>query len=872
MRTLTIADNWKDWKFGDTDAVMTFTALDDDKVPDFSDRTLTFKIASTLNNDLEHPKDFAATATGYIQDKNVILKTEDVKQLTPGNYIVELWAMSNDTQKDAVYPSKGFAQFTIEENSMKVSDVTNIPSMTINAFWDAVMQKVRTLTKGAKGDPGKTPKIVIGSVTKLSPDAQPSATLVPLQSDPNTYTLNLQLPQGVQGEQGLQGIPGVGSKGLNGNNGLTPTIDPKTKHWMIGGTDTGVIAEGQAGKDADPSKYVTIVSFNQLRQQVQSNATALAQKAGKFELEDKLAQMSLEPEAFENETALKAKYPAGASGLMVTVDTGHKWLWINGAWKDCGIYQAAGVDDAIATRITAATEQTKHGFDKELDQETTDRIADDQQLRSDLDGLATIKNAVELKDIDLLDDDGNPLTDQDGQHVTVQNYLPKTDMIGNQKGLPIDSSLVGDTFLSNLTKYGLPVLYLDDDRVFGLQTKKDKLSDVPYHWVNAPGDLKGEGLIKKLKVQGNSSSTFPKKSYKFTLDNPGTAKVGWVSSDEYAVKAYWADFSHLRDIGVSHLWAQMRRDRITAENSVLISDDGALSDQSGNALAVETDPSLTAGTTFGTIDGFPIFLVIDGKYNGFYDLIIPKSPEMAKMPDRHSTTHRAIISAEGGDICGFMQEPALNDDGTLDDGNGWSIEFVQNENDQKWVGDAFKKLYDVISADYANADDFTAAVSPYVDLDSAIDLWLLVIATQSNDEVTHNFLMQTYDGKKWYFAPYDNDITFGLNDWHGTKVQKANTSNAWIGSRQKLWGQLIKHCADKIKARWDALRSPRGALSELNVWYVINTLAMALPVGVYEAESKRWPAIPGTATKDASQIITYYDLWIKKQDEFIAKY
>lgn len=275
MRTLTIADNWKDWKFGDTDAVMTFTALNDDKVPDFSNRTLTFKIASTLNNDLEHPKDFAATATGYIQDKNVILKTEDVKQLTPGNYIAELWAMSNDTQKDAVYPSKGFAQFTIEENSMKVSDVTNIPSMTINAFWNAVMQKVGTLTKGAKGDPGKTPKIVIGSVTKLSPDAQPSATLVPLQNDPSTYTLNLQLPQGAQGIQGLPGTPGVGTKGLDGNNGLTPTIDPKTKHWMIGNTDTGVIAEGQAGKDADSSKFVTIVSFNELRQKVQDNTAAL---------------------------------------------------------------------------------------------------------------------------------------------------------------------------------------------------------------------------------------------------------------------------------------------------------------------------------------------------------------------------------------------------------------------------------------------------------------------------------------------------------------------------------------------------------------------------------------------------------------------
>lgn len=276
MRTLTIDDNWKDWKFGDTDAVMTFTALDDDQVPDFTNRTLTFKIADTVTNDLEHPKDFAATATGYVQDKNVILKTEDVKQLTPGNYIVELWAMSNDTQKDAIYPSKGFAQFTIEENSMKVSDVTNIPSITINAFWNAVMQKVGALTKGAKGDPGKTPKIVIGSVTKLAPNAQPSATLVPLQSDPNTYTLNLQLPQGMQGEQGIQGLPGTpGGPGLNGNDGLTPSIDPKTKHWMIGNTDTGIVAEGQAGKDADVSKFVTVEQFNALRQTASDNSTEL---------------------------------------------------------------------------------------------------------------------------------------------------------------------------------------------------------------------------------------------------------------------------------------------------------------------------------------------------------------------------------------------------------------------------------------------------------------------------------------------------------------------------------------------------------------------------------------------------------------------
>lgn len=65
-----------------------------------------------------------------------------------------------------------------------------------------------------------------------------------------------------------------------------------------------------------------------------------------------LSKAAFEPEGFENETALKAKYPAGASGLMVTVDTGHKWLWVDGAWKDCGIYQAAGMDPEVRQKVT----------------------------------------------------------------------------------------------------------------------------------------------------------------------------------------------------------------------------------------------------------------------------------------------------------------------------------------------------------------------------------------------------------------------------------------------------------------------------------------------------------------------------------------
>ncbi len=41
--------------------------------------------------------------------------------------------------------------------------------------------------------------------------------------------------------------PCKGADGVSGENGITPHIDPRTKHWMIGTTDTGVLAEGRGG-------------------------------------------------------------------------------------------------------------------------------------------------------------------------------------------------------------------------------------------------------------------------------------------------------------------------------------------------------------------------------------------------------------------------------------------------------------------------------------------------------------------------------------------------------------------------------------------------------------------------------------------------
>lgn len=54
----------------------------------------------------------------------------------------------------------------------------------------------------------------------------------------------------ISGTNGNDGADGLnGADGKDGENGITPHIDSTTKHWFIGNTDTGIIAEGKDGSD-----------------------------------------------------------------------------------------------------------------------------------------------------------------------------------------------------------------------------------------------------------------------------------------------------------------------------------------------------------------------------------------------------------------------------------------------------------------------------------------------------------------------------------------------------------------------------------------------------------------------------------------------
>lgn len=106
------------------------------------------------------------------------------------------------------------------------------------------------------------------------------------------------------------------------------------------------MADREDAQDAAINQKENIANANAnyaaLKQKDAQQDVQLAQKAGRYELEDKLAQMDLQPELFADLNAVKAKYPNGATQLIVT-DDGHRAVYRNGQWIDGGIYQAAGI-------------------------------------------------------------------------------------------------------------------------------------------------------------------------------------------------------------------------------------------------------------------------------------------------------------------------------------------------------------------------------------------------------------------------------------------------------------------------------------------------------------------------------------------------
>lgn len=70
----------------------------------------------------------------------------------------------------------------------------------------------------------------------------------------------------------------------------------------------------------------------------------------------RFSQIKHPVQAFDSLAQIQAKFPAGADGDMLAVDTGHIYIyqWDSNQWKDCGVYQAQGLSQEDQDTLQAA--------------------------------------------------------------------------------------------------------------------------------------------------------------------------------------------------------------------------------------------------------------------------------------------------------------------------------------------------------------------------------------------------------------------------------------------------------------------------------------------------------------------------------------
>lgn len=259
----------------------------------------------------------------------------------------------------------------------------------------------------------------------------------------------------------------------------------------------------------------------------------------------------------------------------------------------------------------------------------------------------------------------------------------------------------------------------------------------------------------------------------------------------------------------------------------------------------------------GAIDGFPCIIKLNGGFHGLYTFNIPKDGWMFGMGNGQK---EAIVCADTHSNPTKFKELATMTTADFD------LEYAPDKDNAEWVKTSLNTLISAVMN--SDGTDLDTTVAQYLDWQSAIDYYILVVLIRGEDMTDKNYLLATYDGTKWFFSAYDMDSTYGLT-WDGKKFSPATSGivvSSYANSHRVM--ELIKnHKADALKARYDEIR--KAIMSEDKVAVEFLNFVGAIPTPVFVEDVKRWPTIPSTAASTVNQILNWYRMRIAVIDKEI---
>lgn len=333
-----------------------------------------------------------------------------------------------------------------------------------------------------------------------------------------------------------------------------------------------------------------------------------------------------------------------------------------------------------------------------------------------------------------------------------------------------------------------------------------------------------------LRIQGTSSTTYPRKNY----------RIYFSRSTKYGTKLYVngvevADFKYsfkpgARPIDIFCLKADFS-DSSSTHNTGAV----RIVNDIWKRCGWLTPPQMAYKGNYDVrigVDGFPIDLFYDNNGTG-------ENVYLGKYNFNNEKSGSGIIY-------GFEGIEGFNDEAALKGGRNKCIclEFLNNSEtlclfgtsnmdtfddalefrfkaDNTWATAheedkaAVKRLWEWIYSCKGNPTKFLNEYAEYFGNDSPFAWYLITDYFMAVDNRAKNMMLVTWDGKIWYFIPYDMDTIFGERNDSVLKYDYTITwetmdesigSYAFAGHDSVLW-ELVRGCPDKLREVADKLRS-----------------------------------------------------------------
>ena len=333
-----------------------------------------------------------------------------------------------------------------------------------------------------------------------------------------------------------------------------------------------------------------------------------------------------------------------------------------------------------------------------------------------------------------------------------------------------------------------------------------------------------------LRIQGTSSTTYPRKNY----------RIYFSRSTKYGTKLYVngvevADFKYsfkpgARPIDIFCLKADFS-DSSSTHNTGAV----RIVNDIWKRCGWLTPPQMAYKGNYDVrigVDGFPIDLFYDNNGTG-------ENVYLGKYNFNNEKSGSGIIY-------GFEGIEGFNDEATLKGERNKCIclEFLNNSEtlclfgtsnmdtfddalefrfkaDDTWATAheddkaAVKRLWEWIYSCKGNPTKFLNEYAEYFGNDSPFAWYLITDYFMAVDNRAKNMMLVTWDGKIWYFIPYDMDTVFGERNDSVLKydytitwetVDESIGSYAFAGHDSVLW-ELVRGCPDKLREVADKLRS-----------------------------------------------------------------